>query len=120
MTIPERQKLKLYILGTISKKDFFQEYAITLKSNTNYIVNCLESALINKDEDELQLAIILTEIQPAMIYNDHFVRYLCLLLKEKWHFQHETIVSFLQEAKSPESVNILYDTALTEFDSVTY
>lgn len=49
-----------------------------------------------------------------------FVELLCLLLKERWHYQHENIVTMLQSIKSPNCIDTLYDTALAHFDNVAY
>ena len=110
---------KLYF-SQITKEQFLEQYPIDLKHNEGHIYSCVKEAFDNKNADDLSLALTLIIFCINIIYTNEFVELLCLLLKEKWHQEHENIVMMLESIKSPKSVDVLYDTAITKFDYLDY
>lgn len=120
MTNEEKQIVNKFYFNEISKKQFLEQYPVDLKENERHIYLSLKEAFDKQSEDALNLALTLAIFSINIIYTDEFVELLCLLLKAKWHHQHENIVTMLQGIKSPKSIESLYDTALTKFDYLEY
>ena len=109
-----------FYLGKISKEEFLKQFPIDFAKNKEYILLSIKEAYQNKSSDDLDLALALIVFNTKVIYEDEFIKLLFSLLRETWHRQHENIVTMLQVIKSPESIDVLYDTALTKFEYLDY
>jgi hypothetical protein len=120
MTDKEKKILNEFYFNKITKEEFLKQYPVDITKNKRHIFLSVKEAYNNKDANELDLALTLIIFNTTVVDSDEFVELLCLLLKERWHPQHENIVTILQGIKSPKSIDTLYQTALTRFDSVAY
>jgi hypothetical protein len=120
MTNEEKQLLNKFYLRQISEGDFLERYPVDLKKNEKHIYLSIKEAYDTQNGDDLGLALTLAVFATPICYTDEFVELLCLLLKAKWHYQHENIATMLQSIKSPKSIDTLYDTVLTKFDYLDY
>lgn len=120
MTTEQKNIITDFYFSKISKAEFLKKYPIDFGNNKMHIYDSVKEAYDNKNANELDLAFTLIIFDTTIIDSDEFVELLCLLLPERWHPQHENIVTMLQNIKSPKSIDALYDTALTVFDSVVY
>lgn len=118
MTNKEREIVDEFYFNKITKEEFLKQYPVDVTKNKGHIFLSVKVAYNNKDANELDLALTLIIFNTTVVNSDEFVELLCLLLKERWHPQHENIVTILQGIKSPKSIDTLYQTALTRFDSV--
>jgi hypothetical protein len=83
----------------------------------NKLVELFEHAIETKNPDEVDDAVSATF---SIIKPESFVSYLCQLLESSWHFDHEDITRLLQKIGDPESVNVLFKTAIKKFDYLEY
>lgn len=65
----------------------------------------LEEAWKSKNSDDLQSALI---IGHTFGFAAGQIDILCRFVEENWHFSHESIVSALDELRSPRAVNALF------------
>lgn len=120
MTNQEKLLLNEYVSGNLSKEKFLKKYPVNLVENKQYIFSSLNEAYKNKNADDVGYTLLLLVFDEDFNKNDNYVEILCKLLYEDWHFSHENIVSLLQGIKSPESIDALFKTALTEFKYLDY
>ena len=120
MTFEEKQIINEFYFNRITEDEFLKFYPVNFCEDKRYIFQSTQAVHKNKNTDELDLVLTLINLGICDINTDEFIELLCLLLKEKWHKQHENISSILQFAKSPKSIDTLYDTAITKFDYLDY
>lgn len=122
MTNDERQILKQFNSGSISKDEVMKLYPIDLQSDvaSDHVFSLIKKAFENQDGSDFDLALNLIVFVPNIAYTDEFVGLLCKSLKGHWHRRHEDIALMLESIKSPKSVDTLYETALTKFDYLDY
>ena len=120
MTFKEKQIINKFYFNRITVEEFLKLYPVNFSDDKRYIFLSTQYIYKNKNADELDLVLSLINLDVCDINTDEFIELLCLLLKEKWHKQHENIASILQFAKSPKSIDTLYDTAITKFDYLDY
>ncbi len=120
MTTEQKNIITELYFSKISKEEFLKQYPVDFTKDKKHILLSVKEAYHNKNANELDLALTLIIFDTTIADSDEFVELLCLLLPERCHPQHENIVTMLQNIKSPKSIDALYDTALTVFDSVTY
>jgi hypothetical protein len=83
----------------------------------NKLVELFEHAIRAKNSDEVDDAVSVTF---SITNPENFVPYLCQLLESSWHFDHEDITRLLQKIGDPESVSVLFKTAIKKFDYLEY
>ena len=120
MTETEKKIINEFYFGRMSRDELLRQYPVDLKKDKKHIYLAVRTAFEHRDSQELSFALALIVFDPSIVNTEEFVELLCLLLREKWHPEHENIATILQAIKSPKSVDALYDAALTEFDSIAY
>ena len=120
MTEREKKIINEFYFNKISKAEFLKQYPVDIIKDKRHIFLSVKEAYDNENANELDLALTLIIFDTTVVDSDEFVELLCLLLTERWHSQHENIVTILQGIKSPKSIDTLYQIALTRFDSVAY
>lgn len=109
--------LKL-VANAISKEEFVEAYGSDPYTDKAHVLTLLQSAKAVKDAESFGYALIL-----GFLFDTFTEAYLLLLneaILEKWHFKHEDIASILYRLKSPQSVESLYQAAMTEHDYLDY
>lgn len=86
-------------LDNISKEEFIDNYPVNLIEKPSYFVQVLENALINRNSDDVELALMVAGYIDSI---DMYLPVLRKLLLEDWHNQHEIIVDILAGVKDPE------------------
>jgi hypothetical protein len=120
MTLQERKIAEDFYFGRISKDDFLKIFPIDLAKDKKYIYNIIKDSADRKDPEGLDLALSLILFDWKIVFSEGIIELLSSLLKEHWHFSHENIVAMFQEIKSPTTIDVLYETAITKYNSVTY
>ncbi|SDQ82001.1 hypothetical protein SAMN05421664_2724 [Chryseobacterium soldanellicola] len=110
---------KLY-KNTITKDSFIKKYEQEQEKDVDelYIKKLIEKGIENKSASDIEEAVVL-------IYSDNFDNYeyikeLCDILLESWHFKHEDIVRILQDLKDPSTIDCLHKVAEMHFDYLDY
>lgn len=81
------------------------------------LATSLEEAYQEKDGGAIEaLLTVIFSLKVKIDLVDVFIR----LLPEIWHYQHETIVNIFQGLKEPRAAQVLYKTALTNYDYLDY
>ena len=99
--------------NSITEEDFLSEFS----SDQLDVKRVLEDAFDSRDPDDVEFGIVLGF---RFGLPEKCVSILIKLLKADWHFKHEDIAMALQKMKAAESVESLYEAALTEFDYLDY
>ena len=118
MTTEEKKMILDLSMGSISIDYFFLNYPMDLGMEKDYILSVLNQAYQERNSDDVEYALLLGFT--ISFFTEDFVDILCKLIREGWHYKHEDIVLILQELKSPESIDAIYDTALRKFDYLSY
>jgi hypothetical protein len=118
MTEQEKKIIGDYNTGTISKESFLKNYPFEL--NEAYVYNLFHTACKNKNAEEIDYGIMVLSFVSTFENPNKYVDILNDLLKEDWHYKHEDIVLFLQELKSPTSIDALYSRALVKPSYMDY
>lgn len=54
------------------------------------------------------------------LFTEDYIDILIKLLYAPWHYKHEDIATIFQAFRLPQTVECLYDTAITEFKYLDY
>jgi len=110
--------IRLFAIGKLGKKDFVSEYFEGKTPESTHFLESLESAIKEKNVEliEKNLALI------SIIGFDEkiFIKQLCELLQEDWHYSHEVIAMGLKEIKDPSTVDCLYSSSEKQFEYLDY
>ncbi len=117
MTQVERDLIMGLTTGSMTKDEFLQSFPVDLQDRPDYPLHALEQAARTRNADDVEYALLLGY---ALGFSAGYAPALRLLLKEDWHHKHEDMVSILSHLADPESVTVLYETALAEFDYLAY
>ena len=118
MTKTEREMLHKLMARAISSEEFLQKFTVDISKNPSYLLQLLETAYNDQEKDDVEYLLI--AIFSFNLYKEEFVNILCKLIEAKWHYQHENIAMLFQKLKSPQTVECLYKTALTQFDYLEF
>lgn len=102
----------------ITDQQFLKEFPVDILSNLDYFKNLLEVAYDEKNERDIDYLFYIG--YTFNLFKEKDVDYLCKLVKEPWHHQHEDIATLFDFLKSPNSIECLYKTTLTEFEYLSY
>ncbi|GAA0075629.1 hypothetical protein UT300005_00070 [Clostridium sp. CTA-5] len=118
MTQKERELIRQLIKKSVSKEYFLENFTVNVLDNSNYIKQLLESAY---DEKEAYYVDYLLHVGFTFkLFTEEYIEILCKLIESIWHEQHENIAGIFQFLKSPQSVESLYKTAITQFEYLDY
>ncbi|HCC07586.1 MAG TPA: hypothetical protein DEP72_05445 [Clostridiales bacterium] len=118
MTNTERKLVDKLMAKSISNEDFKRNFTVDVLQNPYYIMQILEIAYIEKELHDVESALFVGFV--FNLFTEDFVEILCKLIEEPWHYQHEDIARLLQKLKSPQTVECLYKTALTQFEYLEF
>jgi len=113
MTNAEIEIVKKLMRKSISKVDFLQEFTVDVTHNPSYVIKLLEEAYSKQAANEVEYSLFIGF--SFNLFSKDFVGILCKLIASHWHFQHENIAMIFQRLKSPDSIDYLYQAALTQF-----
>ena len=118
----EKELINDLIAKRISLEEFLIKYPIDLEHDREYVISLLEHALEAKDSEDVEYGIWLFSLKEEVqgTLKERYVSVFCKLLGEPWHYQHENIVSLLQELKAPQSVDALYTAIFSHFKYLDY
>ncbi|MBN8851224.1 MAG: hypothetical protein BGO55_10025 [Sphingobacteriales bacterium 50-39] len=120
MTVNEKQLITDFVSGKITSDVFLSRYPIDFDNNHSYILLTLQNAYELRNAEEVDLGLSLLFFDKEFRNSKKYVEILCELLSASWHYRHEDIVTLLQGLKAPESVDALYEAALSRFDYLDY
>lgn len=118
MSPDQKQLIIDFAINKISKDQFLKSFPVNPEMDKSYIPQALDEALLTKDKDEVECAILLGD---EFGFSEECGPVLCKLLMEDWHIEHEDIVSVFQfKLKDPGAVDNLYRTAFARFPYLDY
>ena len=95
------------------KARFLKEFPVDIIDNPEYVLQLLERAYFEKNGDDVEFAFIIAG--NFNLVNENYLDMMIKLMKEDWHVTHECIASYMQQLKSPKTIDCLYEAALTDF-----
>lgn len=98
-----------FALGKISKPEFLTEMNLNEDEFERYVLDSLQRAYDAKDSDTIEYTF---HLGYDLSSSERFVIILCKLLVADWHMMHEDIARRLQDFKSPDSIDCLYEAIL--------
>jgi len=117
MTDDEKKLVMELSLNAITKEEFLRRYPFDVERDGVHVLKLLRDAYSQKDADDVEHALLLGF---SFGFDKACVPILNQLIVEDWHFKHEDIARLLQGFKNPSSIDVLYQTALAEYDYLGY
>lgn len=118
MTNKERDTIKKLMTKLITEEEFTKKFSVDISMNPGYVGELLEIAFNEANSDDVEYALFIGFT--FNVFSEDYVGILCKLIEAKWHYQHENIAMIFQKLKSPNSIESLYKTAITEFEYLDY
>ena len=112
------ENIRALMIKHISKDEF-----LTVENlNENNIKECVYKELIGAMEKQLPVRVddLLFLVFHFNLLDERMVDILNQLLACDWHMQHENVAMLLQDLKSPSSIEVLYETAIKEYEYLDY
>lgn len=119
MYVDERQRKLILKLANrkICDEDFLREFSTTTDERQELGLSILRAALACQNADDVEYGLI-TAFHFG--FNPSYIDVLYQLAEEDWHYKHEDVVSALASLKPPGCVDILYRTALKNYEYLDY
>lgn len=114
----EIEAVKKYMRKSISKDEFLRDFTVDVTQNPSYVVKLLEEAYSKKSADEVEHSLFIGF--SFNLFSKDYVEILCKLIEADWHYQHENIAMIFQRLKSLDSIEYLYQAALTQFEYLNF
>lgn len=91
-------------------KEFDETFGFNPVDHPEKVGGILEDAMLSRNPDDVDCALYMAGFVglPASL-----IPFLIRILEQPWHRSHEYIASLFQDLKAPETVDVLYRTALT-------
>ena len=118
MTQKERELIRQLIKKSVTKEYFLENFTVNVLDNSNYIKQLLEIAYDEKEAYDVDY--LLHVGFTFKLFAEEYIEILCKLIQSIWHEQHENIAGIFQFLKSPQSIESLYKTAITQFEYLDY
>lgn len=118
MTRSEENLIRDLYLRRITEQEFINVYGKDIITYKNEMKKLIKRVCNEKESENLEYLLNLASRFYKFSKDD--VEFFCDLLSYNWHFLHENIVSILQQLRSPESIEILYQTAKKEYKYLDY
>ncbi|WP_294351034.1 hypothetical protein [uncultured Sphingobacterium sp.] len=106
------------LMKKISEEEFINEYFKSTTLNDFYVLNMIDTAIVNKNNIAVEEAILLLNTGYFSLFN--FSKKLCELLMHSWHVKHEEIAMILQGLADPRAVDSLYNAAELQFSYLDF
>lgn len=103
---------------SLIKSRFLNSFTVDVTKNPEYLLSLLTTAYKERNAEDVEWS-----IAAALMFDlvtEEYSDILKKLLEADWHFKHEDIFSIFQTLKLPETVEILYSTALRRFNYLNY
>jgi hypothetical protein len=113
----QRRAILDAMVGRRSEADLFVALGTTRDGATTVGLELLRQGLNEHDADAVEFGMYLGS---RFGMSREYLESLLVLASEPWHHSHEDIVVSLMEFKSPETVEVLYRTALARFPYLEY
>ena len=101
----------------ITKKEFLNKFSFTKEKKIELLKKSFEQAFFQKSEDKID------DLVSTVIFfklEVEFADILCRLSKEEWHNEHETIASILQWIHLPQTIDCIYELAISNFEKYSW
>ena len=118
MNEKQRKLIVDLILKKINQENFLAEFDPRFTGRPEQILELLKEAQEHRKPDDLDCTLML-----AGFFNVSWKEYVPILIQlfaEDWHFKHEDIALIFEDLKDSRSIEILYQTALKEFEYLKY
>lgn len=119
MTTIEKQLIRSFILGKMTKEEFLKSYPVDLIRDKQYILSTLLNAYREENAVDTEYALMLLPLDDFS-GSKKYVDILNKLMLANWHYRHEDIAALLKGIKAPESVDALYKAALVSHGYLDY
>lgn len=93
----------------LDKERFLERYSGIAELNVDYCLSMLNEAIQTKNADLVEEAILLTGCLD--LFSDKFSGFLCELLQNDWHYNHEDIAMILKRINDSSTVDCLFSAA---------
>ena len=106
-----------WIKEKITKKDLDSSFSFTDEKKVEIIKEGFMQAIQEKNSDKveyLMASIGIFKLFPVFSYD--FVDIFCKLSKKEWHNEHETIATFFQGRRLPQTIDCIYELATSNFE----
>lgn len=117
MTKYERDLVIKLWKSNISKNEFKNDF-FTGEFPEQKIISLLERALAERNADDVEYTLSVGALFD--LFTENSVSILCKLLVSESHTRHEDIARYLQDLKSPKSIESLYAAALLKLDYLDF
>ena len=101
----------------ITDEEFLLNFPVSADQKQHLCLQILETAYHEKNAEEVEY---------GLIVGFHFgftltdLDILHQLVEADWHFKHEDIITALDQLRSPQSVDVIYRTAIRQFNYLEY
>ena len=106
-----------WIEKKISKKELNFNFSFTDEKKVEIIKEGFMQAIQEKNSDKIEYlmaSIGIFKLFPVFSYD--FVDIFCKLSKKEWHNEHETIATFFQGRRLPQTIDCIYELAISNFE----
>ncbi|MHC1748011.1 MAG: hypothetical protein AB9856_06410 [Cellulosilyticaceae bacterium] len=118
MTQKERELIRQLIRKSVSKEYFLENFTVNVSDDSDYIKQLLEIAYDEKEAYDIDYLLYIGFT--FKLFTEEYIEILCKLIESMWHEQHENIAGIFQFLKSPQSIESLYKTVITQFEYLDY
>jgi len=118
MTKKEKETIIKLIRKEINKDQFLKLLNVDILTISNHIRKLLEIAFEEKESDDINY--LMYVVYAFNLVTDSYVDILIKLMYSSWHCTHEDIATIFQSFRFPQTVECLYETALTQFEYLEY
>ncbi len=98
---------------TMQQRELLKNFSVDLLKNPNELIRLLETAYEEKNSSDVEGVMFIGFVLDA--YNHEYIDILCKLSLADWHIKHEDIASLFQMLRAPETVEHVYQLALSRF-----
>jgi hypothetical protein len=116
----ERKMIMAFSLQKITIDKFKEQFDFKNKSIESYIINSLEEAYSNKNEEDVDYILLMYFSLNTFQFDISNTNLLGNLLLEKWHNNHEDLAMIMQKIKDPKSIPFLEKAMYLDLDYLKY
>ncbi|MDL2260082.1 hypothetical protein LJB99_04340 [Deltaproteobacteria bacterium OttesenSCG-928-K17] len=102
----------------LSKEEFAELFFKAEDNRSSFILKLLENAFVRKNSDDVECCMYVAFVFD--LFSLEYIPILSKLLAEDWHIDHEDIATLFQKFRRPETIDVLYKTALRKFKYLDY
>ncbi len=118
MTEQQRNLILELTRGKISRDTFLSQFDPRFTAKPDQIIALIQEAIKSRSASEVECSLYLIyQFKDSL---ESYVPVLVQLFAEDWHHRHEDIALAFENLKDPRAIEILYQTALREFEYLKY